>query len=168
MNELKAKTGLPRTRRSTSATGRRTIRGSKVQKAKISMARVSYIPAGNYRSKVVAINDVTTRAGKTAIEIVYQLTDSMGKGYKIREIVPDDSWYYEQFSNAMVAAGVPDEAEIDEAVGVEEDVELVYDDPCSLGHFATRVPAAQPVAHDSESVEEAEEENFDFLEDDDD
>ena len=123
----------------TSNTTRR-IRGTGSRKTAVPMARQKDIPTGQYRSKIVKISPKKTMAGEEAIEIIYELTAPDGSVRKMREVIPCDSWAYERFCDALIAAGLKDDDDITDAVGVTEDVYLTYPDARGLGHFSKRTP----------------------------
>ena len=119
-----------------------TVRGTGGQKTKVPMAKANRIPPGRYQSKIVSIKNTTTAAGDAAVEVVYELTDADGCALKMREVLPVDSWAFEKFSDALIAAGMEEDDDLDGAVGVTEDVVLTYPDPKGLGHFKSRKPVA--------------------------
>ncbi len=123
----------------TSTTTRR-IRGTSGRKTAVPMARQKDIPAGKYLSKIVKISCKKTRNGEDAVEVIYELTAPDGSVRKMREVIPYDSWAYEIFSDALIAAGLDDDGDIADAVGVTEDVYLSYPDERGLGHFSKRTP----------------------------
>ena len=119
---------------------RRQLRGAVKKKPAVPMARAKDIPAGKYTSEVKKISFKKTRAGDEAVEVIYELIAADGSVMLMREVIPLDSWAFEIFSDAMIAAGVPDDADIEEVVGVKENVELVYSEPKGLGSFDKRRP----------------------------
>lgn len=146
---------------SSSTAARYGIRGSSAKKEKIPMARKKDILPGEYRSKIVKVSITKTRAGDEAVEVIYELTAADGKVFKMREIIPIDSWAFEKFGNAMIAAGLEENEDLEKTIGVTEDVTLTYDEPGGLGHFSKRVPvvattdAAEDEMYDSEEDEYA-------------
>ena len=127
--------------RSTKSSARISVRGTGSQKVKPPMAKANKIPPGQYRSTIISIKAVTTAAGDDAVEVVYDLVTEDGNKYQMREIIPVDSWAFERFSDAMIAAGMEEDDDLTDAVGITEDVELVYPNPKGLGHFGQRTPA---------------------------
>lgn len=125
----------------TRSTNRIAIRGSGGSKSKPPMAKASKIPPGKYRSTITSIKAVTTAAGDDAVEVVYGLVDADGRELQMREVIPTDSWSFERFCDALIAAGFEEDDDLFDAVGITEDVELVYPDPKGLGHFGQRTPA---------------------------
>ena len=167
--------------RSSSSSTRRSIKSSGSRKANVPMAKANKIPPGVYRSKIASIKDVTTQAGDDAVEVVYDLTAADGSRLKMREIIPIDSYYYEKFGDALISAGLEEGADLQDAIGIEEDVVLDYPSPGGIGHFKSRrpvfadttpvvisTPDLDPIVADSDLNTEADEEFDDFLEDDED
>lgn len=153
------------------------IRGSSTQTAAVPMARRSIIPAGRYTSVVANIVPTRTNAGANAIEVTYDLTDARGKLTKMREIIPEESFPYTRFSDAMISAGLPNGGNIFDAVGVEERITVEYPNPHGLGRITKRTPlkststkaAANDDAESTETARYAADEEFDdFLLDDED
>lgn len=116
------------------------IRGTNGRKAAVPMARQKDVPAGKYRSQIVKISFKKTLAGDDAVEIIYELTAPDGVIRKMREVIPCDSWAYERFCDALLAAGLEEDGDVADAVGVTEDVHLTYLNARGLGHFAKRTP----------------------------
>ena len=81
--------------------------------------------------------------GSDAVEIIYELTDSSGNQYKMREIIPYESYFFNKFCDAMIAAGLNEDDNLDAVIGIEEDVVLSYPDTNQLGHFTSRKPATR-------------------------
>ena len=113
------------------------------RKQRIPLARESDIPAGEYRSSIIGISDTTTISGKEAAEVIYELRAANGKSYKMREIVPYDSYPFDRFCNDLIAAGLQDGSDLSAAVGITEDVTLSYPDTGGLGHFSKRTPVVE-------------------------
>lgn len=154
---------------SRSTVARYGIRGSSAKKEKIPMARKKDIPSGAYRSKIIKVSITKTRAGDEAVEVIYELAAVDGKVFKMREVIPFDSWAFEKFSNAMIEAGLEENEDIEATIGVTEDVTLTYDEPDGLGHFTKRVPVVA-TTHDAEdevydSEVDAYDDEEDYLED---
>ena len=143
---LKTKYNSPR---STSSRSRIAIRGSN-SSAKIPMAKASKIPAGKYRSEIVSVNPVKTAAGDDAVEVIYNLLATDGSCLKMREIIPLDSWAFEKFCDALIAAGLTEDDDLNAAVGITEEVVLAYPDPRGLGHFSERHPVPTDATSDGQ------------------
>lgn len=116
------------------------IRGTSNRKTTVPMARKKDIPAGKYRSRIIKVSFKKTAAGEDAVEIIYELTAPDGSVRKMREVIPEDSWAFERFCDALIAAGLEDDGDIKDAVGVTEDVYLDYPNASGLGHFTNRTP----------------------------
>lgn len=153
------------------STNRIAIRGSGGTKYKPTMAKASKIPPGAYRSTITGITAVTTAAGDEAVEVIYDLVDADGRKLQMREVIPVESRAFERFSDALIAAGLEEDDDLLDAVGIVEDVELVYPDPKGLGHFGQRTPVdeggttkATPKANERHhKARPAEDEDDDFL-----
>ena len=145
-----------------------SIRGSGTRKAKPPMAKASKVPPGKYRSKILSIKEVTTTAGNVAVEVVYDLTAKDGSRLQMREVIPVDSWAFEKFCDALIAAGLEEDDDLLDAVGIVEDVELVYPEPRGLGHFGSRNPVKEQSAVDAVEAPKVSPHKVSSVEDDDD
>ena len=158
-----------------------TVRGSGRGAQKAPLAKAGKIPPGAYRATISSIKSVKTAAGEDAVEIIYDLAAPDGRRCQMREVIPVDSWPFECFCDAMIAAGLNENDDLTDAVGICEDVELHYPDARGFGRFKHRVPAAASVGPSSkdssatesddegEPLEADEDEEFDdFLEEEDD
>lgn len=113
------------------------------------------IPDGQYFSKVVKVKDTTTKTGKPAIEVFYDIRDAgvcykiangwMGDNgtdgiYHIRQKYPEDSSYYEEFVDSMAKAlnNYDYDFDYDETIGVTEHITFNYYG--NYGSFAERMP----------------------------
>ena len=169
------RTGSLSTRKSTTRS-RLKLRSSGASKPKVPMAKAGKIPAGAYRSKIVSIKAKKTTAGDEAVEVIYDLITTDGQKFLMREVIPVDSWAFELFCDALIAAGMSEDDDLTAAVGIEEAVELHYPDPRGFGRFKRRTPitgsaeevAAEAAAVEGEDVDDADDEFDDFLEDDED
>lgn len=146
---------------------RRQLRSAGKKKATVPVAKAKDIPAGKYSTEIKKVKFTKTMAGDEAVEIIYELTAMDGSVKLMREVIPIDSYSFELFSDAMVAAGLPDDADIEDVVGVRETVELVYPEPKSLGHFEKRRPVTtttkQHVSNGKGAVNEWDDEEDDYL-----
>ena len=176
------KNRIPSSRKSTTRS-HITVRGSGRGKAKVPMAKANKIPPGSYRSRITSIKATKTSAGDEAVETIYDLVAADGKQFQMREVIPVDAWAFELFCDALLTAGLQEGEDLTAAVGITEDVELVYPNPKGLGHFKNRKPVtdADVVAEEKAAVcseppevvlEEDEDDELDefddFLEDDED
>lgn len=150
------------------------IRSSKTQNTATPMLTQKVAPAGIYTSKISAVTMSKTQQGEESIDVTYELTDANGKVSQGRIRYPLDSYHFDRLSNALVAAGLPNGSPIIDAIGVTEEIELVYPQKNSLAKIKNRSPlaasavptqkaAARPKAVPAE--DDAEDED-DFSEDD--
>lgn len=115
------------------------------QKKSVPMITASVVPAGTYHSRVVSIADAVCSNGDAAIDVVYQLTDSAGKAVQARVRYPVDGYHFNRFVDAMLDAGLEDGAALGDAVGLEEELTIVYPYAGALGKIQTRAPASASV-----------------------
>lgn len=115
------------------------------QKKSVPMMTASVVPAGTYRSRVASIADAECASGDAAIDVVYQLTDSTGKVVQARVRYPMEGYHLAQFVDAMMDAGLEDGAGLCDAVGLEENLTIVYPFTGSLGKIKSRSPAVAAV-----------------------
>ena len=123
-------------------------------------------PAGWYTSKIVAVDTAKTESLDDAVDIVYELTDDDGKVVQGRLRYAVDGYHFGKLCDALVDAGVPDGSPIMDAVGVEEELEIVYlrrgdlakiknRRPRSAAHAAPKkATARRMVAEDTDEVDE--------------
>lgn len=115
------------------------VRRSSAKKS-LSMLTEDIVPAGKYRTRVENVLLTKTSKDQPAVDVVYRFSNgdfeaTAGIRY------PVDSLYFEKLCDALIDAGLPEEAPINEAVGIEEDVVVVYPYKGSLGNFSSRKPA---------------------------
>ena len=116
------------------------------QKQSVSMMTASVVPAGTYRSSVVSIADAVCANGDAAIDVVYELTSTDGKTVQARVRYPMEGYHLAQFVDAMMDAGLEDGASLCDAVGLEENLTIVYPFAGSLGKIKSRSPAKPALA----------------------
>lgn len=140
--------------RKSTTRSRLTVRGSGRGKSKPPMAKANKIPPGSYHSTIASIKAVKTSAGDEAVEVIYDLVAADGKQLQMREVIPIESWAFEKFCDALIEAGLSEDDDLTAAVGVVEDVELVYPQPNGFGHFERRKPVtnADEVAEQKATV----------------
>ena len=122
------------------------------------------VPPGNYRSKIVDVQDAVTNAGAQAVDVFYDLSDSGNKTYHIKQRYPLDSYYFDELCDALLDAGLPEGSRISKAKGINENVTLEYPEGSSLGSFSARCP----VEDREEDEDDPEFEDFLPVDDDDD
>lgn len=143
------------------------------------------VPAGKYRSKIVAVTDAKSDTGKAMADITYCFTDERGKPVEARVRYPLTGFHIDKLFDALVDAGLPEDSPLTEAVGTEELVEITYPFEGALGKIKARCPVPTDVPlpakvktaqkpaklprHVDEDDEASDEEDFDddFLEEDD-
>lgn len=102
--------------------------------------RIGKVPATYYHSKIVDMN-VREKNGKAILDVHYDLEDSYGRVYHIVQSYPAESQPYHRFADALVAAGVPENAKVNAGIGVEEIIEIDYISKSSdLGSIVNRKP----------------------------
>lgn len=137
------------------------------------------VPAGKYCSEVISVTDAKSDAGKLMADVTYRFSDAGGKAVVARVRYPATGYYIEKLYDALVEAGLPEESPLTEAVGIEEEVEIVYPFEGALGKIKNRKPAPaakHPPAKNpkravvAEEVQSGADENveIDFEDDDDD
>lgn len=158
------------------------VRRSKRKDKAAPMLTENIVPAGKYHSEIIGVVDAKNDDGKLMVDVTYRLTDDRGKSVDVRIRYPAEGYHIERFFDALVEAGVPEESPVTDAVGVVEEVEIVYPFEGSLGKIKDRKPAtaanrpptkkakhAVLVEEDDESDDsETEDDEYDdFLEEDD-
>ena len=160
------------------------VRRSKRKAKAAPMLTEDIAPAGKYRSEIVGIADAKSDVGKLMVDVTYRLTDSRGKVVDTRIRYPAEGYHIERLFDALIEAGLPEESPMTDAVGVVEEVEVVYPFEGALGKIKNRKPAtaanrppAKKAKHavlvdeddelDDSEAEDDEEEDDDFLEEDD-
>lgn len=119
------------------------------------------IPKGQYRSKIVDIFESTTKQGDDAVDVHYEFTNG-NQHYRVKMRYPVESTHFEAFCDALIDAGVPENASIKKAIDVEETVVLDYPNGATMGSIVSRSPII------ATSAEETEDDEYDVLDDDDD
>lgn len=159
------------------------VRRSKRKAKAAPMLTEEIAPAGTYRSEIIGVTDAKSDLGKLMVDVTYRLTDSCGKAVDARIRYPAEGYHIERLFDALIDAGLPEESPVTEAVGIVEEVEIVYPFEGSLGKITNRRPAVEtalptskaklakkpakrPEAVDEDDADD-EEEFEDFLEDDD-
>ena len=158
------------------------VRRSKYKTKLAPMLTEEIAPAGKYLSEIISVADAKSDSGKFMVDVTYRLTDDRGKVVDARIRYPAEGYHLQRLFDALIEAGLPEESPVIDAVGVVEEVEVVYPFEGSLGKIKDRKPAtvvnrpptkkakrAVLVEEDDESDDsEAEDDEFDdFLEEDD-
>ena len=147
----------------TSAIDRKIAR--KTQTKQFSFARIGVVPPGEYRSKIVGLEDSQTKSGEESIDVLYELTSGSGKKYHVRMRYPVDGFYFDELCEALLDAGLTEDSKLFDAVGLEEQVVLDYPNGERIGSFTNRCPVSRKVSKGyggrSEAAEEEETEVVD-------
>ncbi len=115
-------------------------------------AKPGVVPAGQYRSEIVAAEDSKTKAGEAAVDVLYELIADSGKKFHVRMRYPLESYYFEELCEALLDAGLTEDNKISDAVSVKETVVLDYPDDSRIGSFVDRWPAdGAPDASEADS-----------------
>ena len=159
------------------------VRRSKHKAKAAPMMTEDIAPAGKYRSEIISVADAQNDMGKLMVDVTYRLTDSRGKAVDARIRYPAEGYHIEKLFDALIEAGLPEESPVTDAVGIVEELEIVYPFEGALGKIKARGPVATSgsapkpnlkskkraalVEDDDESDDpEAEDDEFDdFLED---
>ena len=168
MNSNQKKTGgltakINRTEKSAhkgSLSNLKIVRGS-AKTAEYAFPKPKLVPAGKYRSKIVDILESVTKNGDEAIDVHYEFDDGVHR-YRIKMRYPVESTHFEALCDALIDAGVPENASIKKAIGVEETVELAYPNGTTMGSIISRSPINTTTV---EAVED--DDDYDMLDDDD-
>ena len=72
------------------------------------------VPEKKYKSKIVEILDTKTKAGAMAVDVHYDLVDQNGRVRHVKQRYPDGSFYFEVLCDALIAAGHPEGAPLDD------------------------------------------------------
>ena len=166
-------------------------RRSQQAKKKAPMLTTEIVPAGTYRSVVLAVEDAHSEEGKAMADVTYRFTDAVGEATEARIRYPVTGYHIQRLVDALIDAGLPEGAPLTDAVGLEEEVTIVYPYEGALGKIKRRQPATQaaisapkkPVPkqvlpkkrklliddeEETEEIENVDEEFDDFLEEDED
>ena len=119
------------------------------------------VPAGKYHTKIVDVLESVTKNGDQAIDVHYDFDDGAHR-YHIKMRYPLESSHFEALCEALINAGVPENANITRAVDVEEMVELDYPNGATIGSIVSRSPVM------STAAEAVEEDDYDMLDDEED
>lgn len=157
------------------------VRRSKRKAKAAPMLTEDVAPAGRYRSEIIGVADAKNDGGKLMVDVTYRLTNDRDEAVDARIRYPAEGYHIERLFDALIEAGLPEESPVTDAVGVVEEVEVVYPFEGSLGKIKDRKPATTAnrppikkakrtvfVEEDDESDDpESEDDEFDvFLEED--
>lgn len=119
------------------------VRRSKQHHKKAPMLTERVVPAGTYHSTVIAVNDARNDEGNPMADVTYSFADAGGKSREARVRYPIAGYHIEKLIDALIDAGLPEGASLTDAVGLEEEVTIVYPYDGALGKISNRRPADQ-------------------------
>lgn len=118
------------------------VRRSKRKVKAAPMLTEDIVPAGQYRSKIIAVTDAKTDEGKLMADVTYRFTNARGKTVDARIRYPAVGYHIEKLYDALIDAGLLEESPLIDAVGIEEEVEIAYPFEGALGKIKARSPVA--------------------------
>ena len=121
-------------------------RRSHQAKKKAPMLTTEIVPAGTYRSVVLAVEDAHSEEGKAMADVTYRFTDAVGEATEACIRYPVTGYHIQRLVDALIDAGLPEGAPLTDAVGLEEEVTIVYPYEGALGKINRRQPATQAVS----------------------
>ncbi len=121
------------------------VRRSQRQQKAIPMLTADKVPAGTYHSVILAVKDAVSDEGKPMADVIYRFTGPNGKAVDAKIRYPVVGYHIERLIDALIDAGLPEGSPLTDAVGVEEDVTVVYPQEGALGKIKTRSPASKVV-----------------------
>lgn len=160
-------------------------RRSQQKQSKAPMLTTNVIRAGTYHSTVISVEDALNDEGKAMADVTYRFRDERGRTTEARVRYLLDGYHISKLIDAWMDAGLPEGAPLTDAVGIEEEVTIVYPHEGALGKIKNRKPlsnAAQSTtqkrptkktlqtlaAADEDDLEEEIEDDYeDFLEEED-
>ena len=117
-------------------------RSLQIQK-KAPMLTSDVVPAGAYHSRIIAVEDAHSEEGKLMADVTYRFAAADGKSAEARIRYPVPGFHLDRLMDALVEAGLPEESPLIDAVGIEEEVIVVYPHDGALGKIKSRRPANQ-------------------------
>jgi hypothetical protein len=122
------------------------VRRSQQHKKSVPVLTADKVPAGTYRATVLAVNDAQNDEGNPMVDVVYRFTSPGGKSAEAKIRYPIVGYYIDRLVDALIDAGLSEGASLVDAVGLEEEVTIVYPYDGALGKIKTRRPANQAVS----------------------
>lgn len=98
------------------------------------------VPAGVYRSEIISVDDALCNNGKPAGDVTYLFTDDEGMSAEAKIRYPLAGYHIGILSEALLNAGLPEGAPLVDAVGIQEEVSIMYPYDGALGKIQTRRP----------------------------
>lgn len=142
---LNSKKNTPNTKKNVSAVSVADIvvRRSQQAKKRVPLLTENVIRAGAYHSTIIAVEDACNDEGKPMADVTYHFVDANGKATDARVRYPVAGYHIERLFDALIEAGLSEGAPLTDAVGIEEEVTIVYPHDGALGKIKSRRPAAQ-------------------------
>lgn len=141
----------------------------------VPMLNQKVAPAGVYTSKIAAVTASKIESTNAdAVDITYELTANDGRVVQGRIRYEIGGYHFDRLGDALLDAGLPVGSSIVDAVGIEEQLEIVYPQRGSLAKIKNRCPLTSSVApqqkpaakHKAPKVNVDEDDEFDdFLDD---
>ena len=123
------------------------IHRSKNQNTAVPMLTQKVAPAGIYTSRIAAVTASKIESTNAdAVDLTYELTDASGKVVQGRVRYELGGYHFDRLGDALVNAGVPDGSSITAAVGITEEIEIVYPQKGSLAKIKDRRPLVASAA----------------------
>lgn len=159
------------TKRSTPKKNSTTLDNIRIRRSNtqtiVPMLTSKIAPAGTYASRIAAVTaSKIENSSADAVDITYELTDSSGKVVQGRLRYEIGGYHFDRLGDALIAAGLPDGSPITEAVGICEELEIVYPQRTSLAKIKARRPMSVAKTQQSKA-DAATDEDEDYIEDDD-
>lgn len=107
----------------------------------VDFPRMSKVPSGYYFSEIVDVQPRISNTGKKCLDVLYEIwgfRDEQGH-HTIRLSYPEGSQHLQNLYQAMSNAGIPAGSTMKAAIGVTEQIRLVYDDEDGIGRIQKRV-----------------------------
>lgn len=126
------------------------VRRNHSQQKNVPMLTADKVPAGTYRTVIVAVSDAQNAEGKPMADVIYRFTSVSGKAVEAKVRYPIEGYHIERLFDALIDAGLPEGSPLTDAVGIEEeDVRVVYLHKGALGTIKSRRPASNPTPQKS-------------------
>lgn len=119
------------------------VRRSQQRNKKVPMLKADKVPAGTYHSVILAVIDAVSEDDKPMADVIYRFTSSSGKVIEAKIRYPIVGYHIERLIDALIDAGLPEGSPLTDAVGIEEDVVVVYPQEGALGKIKNRRPASK-------------------------
>lgn len=139
------------TKRSTPKKNSTTLDNIRIRRSNtqtiVPMLTSKIAPAGTYASRIAAVTaSKIENSSADAVDITYELTDSSGKVVQGRLRYEIGGYHFDRLGDALIDAGLPNGSSIVDAVGIEEEIELIYPYRGALAKIKSRRPLEAIVA----------------------